>query len=223
MQDGKEGWLVQRLRRKVETPDPESGMRCTASQLAHSIAAWLSMPPEFRPLENLIYGTIRNSSMFVETEFLSLAQGLESLHRLTDSRTLTDKMTFKTVLKTLLQSIRRVCQNSALADRMSDSIRYANEPSFKNRIEALVARVEPAHVSELLGDAKKFEQILRATRNFFTHPGIAQNSKVLTSSKDIFLFNQKLHSFLRLLMLLYVGFLEDTIFEAVRHQPKKWR
>jgi hypothetical protein len=221
--EGQEGWLVQRLRGKVERPDLQSWVQCTASQLAQSMTAWLSMPPEFRPLENLIYGTIRNSSMFVETEFLSLAQGLESLHRLTDSGTLTDKLTFKTILKALLQSIRSVCKNSALADRISDAIRYANEPSFKNRIESLIARISPEHARILLGDARKFEQALRTTRNFFTHPGIPKKTGVLASPKDIFLFNQKLHAFLRMLMLLYVGFPEDAIFEALRHQSNKGR
>jgi len=184
--ESEEGWLVQRLRGKVDKPDEQSWIQCTAPQLAHSIEAWLSMPQEFRPLENLIYGTIRNSSMFVETEFLSLAQGLESLHRVTDSRLPTDTVT------------------------------------FKNRIESLVARVSPEGARTLLGDPQLFEQSLRKTRNFFTHPGIPKTTGVLSSAKEIFLFNQKLHAFLRLLMLLHVGFPEDAVFEPVRYQSKKW-
>jgi hypothetical protein len=184
--ESEEGWLVQRLRGKVEKPDEQSWIRCTAPQLAHSIEAWLSMPQELRPLENLIYGTIRNSSMFVETEFLSLAQGLESLHRLTDSRAPTDKVT------------------------------------FKDRIESLIARVSPDRARTLLGDPQLFEQSLRKTRNFFTHPGIPKTAGVLSRVKEIFLLNQKLHAFLRLLMLLYVGFPEDAVFDLVQYQSKRW-
>jgi len=40
--------------------------------------------------------------------------------------------------------------------------------------------------------------------------------------KELFLFNQKLHAFLRLLTLVYVGFPEDVVFEPVRYQSKKW-
>jgi hypothetical protein len=36
--------------------------------------AWLTTSEDFRPVENLVYGAIRNTPLFVETEFLSLAQ-----------------------------------------------------------------------------------------------------------------------------------------------------
>ena len=124
--------------------------------------------------------------MFVETEFLSLAQGLESLHRLTNSVAPTAKVT------------------------------------FKSRIESLIARVSPDRARTLLGDPQLFEESLRKTRNFFTHPGIPKTTGVLTRPKELFLFNQKLHAFLRLLMLLCVGFTEDVVFEPVQYQSKKW-
>jgi hypothetical protein len=218
-----EGWLVGRTRGKVEKPDEECWIRCNASQLSASIAAWLSMPETFRPFENLVYGTIRNTPLFVETEFLSLAQGLESLHRLTESGTLAPPSVFKRVLKALLLSIRSVCPSPALADRLCDAIRYANEPSFKNRIESLLNRITAQHARELLGDPQLFEETLRRTRNFLTHVGIRKQNGVLVGTKEIFLFNQKLHALLRLLMLQYLGFPEDLVFGPVKYQSRKWK
>jgi len=220
--DGRKGWLVRRQPGKIEKHDPQASFTCDFSQLAAAIAAWFSATEDVRPLQNFVYGTVRDSSMFVETEFLSLAQALESLHRLTDSTTLAVASTFKRICTSIIDTIRVVCPNSALARRLEESVQFANEPSFRNRIEALLARLNPEDARVLLGDPTQFEQTLRQTRNYLTHLGIHTQSRVLTSARDLFLFNQKLHALLRLLMLMNVGFPENVVFEAIRFQSQKW-
>ena len=216
------GWLVLPRKGKAEKPDVQAWAKGDSSQLAVALAAWLSTPEEFRPLENLVYGMIRHSSLFVETEFLSLAQALESLHRLSDPSTVVDPRLFRHALKRLCQVIAEQCGASAIAARFLDSIRHANEPSFQSRINSLLSQITPEHAARLVGDLGAFERTLRQTRNYFTHPGIAKKSKVITGAKDLFLFNQKLHALLRLLLLINVGFSEDDVFEAVYHQSRQW-
>ncbi|MCI0625318.1 MAG: hypothetical protein L0387_27355 [Acidobacteria bacterium] len=198
----KEGWVVHRRRSKAQKPDVSVSIRCDQAQLSNAVAAWFSVPEEFGPVENLIYGTIRHSSMFVETEFLSLAQAIESFHRVTEHGRIEDASSFRRVLKTVLTAINDCCGDSQLATHLKDSIRHANEPTFQDRIKALLERLLPEHVSKLAGDRDEFEQTLRQTRNHFTHPGAKKKSKVLTGAKGLFLFNQKLHALLRLLMLV---------------------
>ncbi len=106
--------------------------------------------------------------------------------------------------------------------RLLDAIRYCNEPSFRHRIESLVSRISQTTAQKLLGDTALFEQTLRHTRNYFTHPGIKKQSRVLTEAADLFLFNQKLHAFLRLLMLLHLGFPEEDVCEPVQYQSRRW-
>jgi len=217
-----EGWFVRRQRGRVEKHDIQASFRCDLSQLSGAIAAWLSATDELRPVQNLVYGTVRDSAMSAETEFLSLAQGLESFHRLTDRSALVPASIFRRICDVLVPTIAAVCNNHALAERLEDAIRFANEPSFKKRIESLITRIRPDHAELLLGDPIEFEQTLRQTRNFFTHLGIKRQSKVITTGGDLFLFNQKLHAFLRLLMLLNVGFPEELVFGSVRYQSRKW-
>jgi hypothetical protein len=218
-----EGWVVRPRQGKLQKPDPQCAVRCTADQLAQALNAWLNMPNEFRSLENLIYGTLRNSSLYVETEFLALAQGIEALHRLTDRERLADQQTFKRVLKSVLGTIRTACPNSNLSTRLVESIRHANEPAFRNRIEWLIRRIDPNNAKSLLGDPTLFEMNLRRTRNFLTHPGIRRSNGVLAGAGELFSLNQKLHAFLRLHMLLHVGFPESVAFEPVLYQSRKWR
>jgi len=56
---------------------------CTTAELANSVAIWLNEPPRFRSVESLALGVLRKGKLFVETEFLSLAQALEGFHRAT--------------------------------------------------------------------------------------------------------------------------------------------
>jgi hypothetical protein len=81
------GSVVSADRSKKQPTDISVWVRCNASQLETAVTRWLSQPEEFRSLEGLVYGTIRHSSLFVETEFLSLAQALESFHRISSRST----------------------------------------------------------------------------------------------------------------------------------------
>jgi hypothetical protein len=221
----KDGCVIRRapVDAPAEEPDVQAWIRADASQLAEAIIAWMTTPEDFRPVENLVYGVIRSTPLFVETEFLSLAQALESLHRLTDTSTMVERSLFQRIYTALEQRIRTICGDPSLAARFEDAIRYANEPSFRNRMDSLLSRVGTDHAKTLLGDLSVFERTLRQTRNFLTHPGIRRQSQVLTGTKDLFLFNQKLHALLRLLVLLNLGVSEDIAFEPVRYQSQKWK
>jgi hypothetical protein len=183
--NGTSGWVIRPRGSKSQKSDVRVWIRCDASQLSSAIAAWLDKPAVFRLVENLVYGTVRHSSMFVETEFLSLAQAVESLHRVTD-RT------------------------------------GGRERSFRKRIEDLLARLDGRTVAKVIGDRAVFEQTLRETRNYFTHPGIRKRARVITDPKELFLFNQRLHAWLRLLMLVDLAFPEALAIEPVCQQLQRW-
>jgi hypothetical protein len=119
----------------------------------------------FRPLENLVHGAIRGSLLIVETEFLSLAQAIESFHRLTDTTTIVPPDSFTVMFKSLSRTIAEQYKDPEIVTRLPDAIRYCNEPSFRNRIESLVSRISQTTAQKLLGDTALFEQSLRQTGN----------------------------------------------------------
>jgi ApeA N-terminal domain 1 len=73
----------------------------------------------------------------------------------------------------------------------------------------------------LLGNEGEFIDKLKDTRNFFTHPGIERKPTVLLDPLELYTFNQRLHAFLRLLVLMYVGFDEKVVFEPTFSQVPK--
>ena len=217
------GWLVRLRGGKVEKPSVAIWLRCDSSQLSNAVASWFSMSEEFTPLENLIYGTIRHSSLIVETEFLALAQAIESFHRLTDKSTVVVPELFAQVQKDLSGFISgQTWGNSPIAERCLEAINFTNDPTFKSRIQRLLAGIDAERLKKLIGDPLVFEQTLRQTRNYFTHPGTRKKGTVLTDGKELFLFNQRLHVLLRLLMLKTIGFAEDAIFDQMFQQSRRY-
>jgi ApeA N-terminal domain 1 len=127
---------------------------------------------------------------------------------------------FEGIRKAVSESIDR-CATGPIADRLKESIGFANGPTFHDRIERLLNRLPAALVEKLLGNPKEFEQALRQTRNFFTHQGGKQKSKVLTKPGELFLMNQKLHALLRWLLLTHFGFPAELVFEPVFQQANR--
>ena len=220
--NSKKGYFLDHRLFNAESSRYERVIRCTPEQLCKALERWFSVPDTLRQVENLIYGTIRNSSLFVETEFLSLAQAIESFHRVTDNSLLMAACDFKEVKRVLRGLIVFFLKTApTMQNRLIESISHANELTFRDRIELLVDRLSSGNASRLLGDEAQFVKQLRDTRNHFTHPGISRKSTVLLEPLQLYNFNQRLHAFLRLLVLLYVGFQEEAVFESVFSQAPK--
>jgi hypothetical protein len=213
------GYVIEETLARAGKVNPSGAVECTSAHLGDAMRRWLSVPEQFRAVENLIYGTIRNSSLFVETEFLSLAQAVESLHRVTDNSLIMAEAEFKEVKRVLSALFNFFFRaETEIRERLRESVAHANEPTFRGRVWSLVARISEPRAVSLLGPLDNFVDALVNTRNFFTHAGITLKSDVLTDPVSLFTLNQKLHAFLRLLVLLYVGFPEDLVFEKVRSQ-----
>jgi ApeA N-terminal domain 1 len=138
------GDFIGRRWSKAESAQHDRVIDCTPEQLYSTLERWFSVPDELRQVENLIYGTIRNSSLFVATEFLSLAQAIESFQRVTDKTLLMPTAEYKRVRRMLGKLFSRCFKaEPQILTRLKESIAHANEPAFRNRIKSLIARLSP--------------------------------------------------------------------------------
>jgi len=208
---------------KSEKRDVQAWVGSSWSHTSFALSTWLSTPEGFRTLENLVGGSLGSSQTAIETQFLGLAQAVESFHRLTDESTIMPEDAFRQVKTELNAFIGDKYKKTPIEQRLGEAVRFANEPSFRVRIERLLSRLSDEGVRNLLGDRVDFEQTLRQTRNYFTHPGTSKGRAVLVDPGEIFLFNQKLRALLRLLMLLNLDFTEREVLEKVTYQSRKWR
>jgi hypothetical protein len=140
-----------------------------------------------------------------------------------------DTKEFQSILKLVHVAIDEACppgvdvERTEVAKSLKDALIHSNEFTFRKRVDLLLQRISEQHRMELVGDAEISDRTLRQTRNYFTHLGTKKKGNVLTGTSELFLFNQKLHALLRILMLIYVGLPEDQVFEPVLRQASKWK
>ena len=157
------GTVITKLNNRVRRFDLRECVRCTPSQLANSIATWLSESREFRSVENLALGVVRKGKLFVETQFLSLAQALEGIHRVTGHTTVVNRAAFRQVRKKIAALLKRENVDSALTERI-----------YASRLTGLCQRLSGSLLVHMQIDPEQFvaESLLPET---FTHMRAAEH------------------------------------------------
>jgi len=221
---GEESAHVNFRRKKYVRPfDPRESVWCTSTQLASSIAHWLSESREFRRVESLVLGVVRKGKLFIETEFLSLAQALEGVHRVTERISVADRAAFRQVRKKIVALLKQENVDAALSKRICDSMSHVNDPAFASRLTALCQRIGGTLLQRMGIDPAHFVADVVATRNFYTHTGSkARQKKIPDSGLELFLLNQKMRSLLRGVLLLHLGLPEGQVSQVVEREATRY-
>jgi hypothetical protein len=200
-------------------------LRHSNSQLAHAISTWLSESEGFREIENLLLGVLRKGKLFVETEFLSLAQALEGFHRATGGdESKMDKSSFKALRAKIEDFLEEQKVDDETAMKVNAAVAYSNQTSFRSRLKELCGRIGQSTLGEMKIDPDAFAASVTNTRNFFTHAGGASDEKKQPlRGGDLFLLSQKMRALLRGVFLLHLGFPEPQFKDLVVREATKWR
>lgn len=217
------GWLVQRIPLRNEKVSYQSFVACEKHEMARALSKWLAVPQSQQPVEVTVLGMLRKSSLFVETEFLALAQALEGFGRIHFERGLMPKEEFKNGLTKLREKLCQLWGDSEIVKRCSDALSTANEASFGHRLGLTYDLLSADFAAKLLGNRKDFTGKVVKTRNYFTHLGIEKEKYVADTPKELFLLNQRLHAFLRCVMLLDLGVSEAALTGPIMHQVLRWK
>jgi hypothetical protein len=223
---GKEddGWLIQKRKRRREKVNYASWVRCKNAEIALALAKWIAVPEDERPVEKTVLGMVRKSSLFVETEFLALAQALEGFGRLRFEKGLITKAEFKSGMAKLRDALCALWgENSEITKRCFDALSSSNEASYGQRLERTYDMLSPDFALQLLGERSPFVRRVVQTRNYLTHLGISKGTLVVDDGKELFLLNRRLHAFLRCVMLIDLGMSENTLKEPILYQGTRWK
>lgn len=216
------GWLIKHQRRRRQKPNLQLWVRCEPHVVAGALASWLAVPEDERAIEKTLLGTLRKSSLFVETEFLSLAQALEAFGRLHFDALLIPKAEFKEGLKQIKATIQTLWGEAPVAERCSQILNNANETSFGERLRRTFGLLPVEFLERHFGKTANLAQTVVQTRNFFTHLGIHAGTVVVQGGKEMFLLNQKLTALLRCVMLLELGIPFEHLRDPIAYQAQRW-
>jgi hypothetical protein len=219
------GAVIRKQHASVEKYKMLDSLRHSNSQLAHAISTWLSESEGFREIENLLLGVLRKGKLFLETEFLSLAQALEGFHRATGGdESKMDKVSFKVLRGKIEKFLEEQKVDDETAKKVNAAVAYCNQTSFRSRLKELCSRISQSTLGEMKIDPDVFAASVMNTRNFFTHAGgSSDEKKEPLKGKELFLLSQKMRALLRGVFVLHLGFPEPQFKELIVREATKWR
>lgn len=169
-------------------------------------------------------GVLRKGKLFLETEFLSLAQALEGFHRVTGEDDKLDKPAFKELRAKIEKFLTEQKVEEETAARVNSAVAYSNQTSFRSRLKELCSRITHGTLGNMEIVPEEFIDVIVCTRNFFTHAGSSPDEKKEpVTGSQLFFLNQKMRALLRGVFLLHLGFLEQEFQELIVREATKWK
>jgi hypothetical protein len=221
--DDENAHVVMRRHTELSQYNPLDAVRPTTDELSKAISIWLSAPEKFESVENLALGIIRKGKLFIETEFLSLAQALEGVHRATVTSEIVPDTEFKKVAKKISSVLKKDKVDAALRQRIGEVLSYANGQTFRWRLNKLCDSFTESLRKRMQIKRDELVPVIVATRNSFTHAGGSEENGGPSPTLDLFLLNQKMRALLRGSLLLYVGIPEKQMANILVREATRWR
>jgi hypothetical protein len=125
---------------------------------------------ELRSAMDLYFSIVNSPSLYLEVQFLNLAQALESLHRSGGPATLLPNEQFAEVrrrMETMLQANDLQLPKDARF-ALCRRLEYWNEVSLRRRLKAVVEALRP-EAQRTMGSRQSFVHAVADARNYLTH------------------------------------------------------
>lgn len=194
---------------EVHRHDMLFGYGDVAEQLEEILTEWIKNYESSEPAFNLYFSTKSGVHEYMESIFLSLCRGIETLHRRNSQDTQMSEDEFSDLKDEILNAIADKKQKRWIEEKM----RYANELSLRKRMKQMI---EP--FKELFGNSKNkrglFIGKIVDTRNYLTHYDRSLESKV-AGGEDLWKLRLKLEALFQLHFLRLIGIDANTIESIV--------
>lgn len=174
------------------------------------IKNWLIDYDKLRPVYSAYFGTVTNSKMFLEQEFLSLIQALESYHRRMMGGAYMDKDDYKPYAESLYSQISSDISSSHRSS-LKNRIKYGYEFSLRKRLKEIIEKYNSI-ASPIISNKEHFIEDVVNTRNYFTHLDDNGKESAVLGILDLDKLTRKIK------FLLEICFLEELGFEFERIQ-----
>lgn len=184
-----------------------------SEQITEVLSLWFAKASLLRSVYDLFFGTFYNPGMYIQFQFLSLMQALESFHRVIKGGKYISNDDWKPYRSTLANAI-SVELDSGHRESLKSRIKYGNEYSLRKRIGELLESLNENTLSRLSPKDKYFTGVIVDTRNYLTHYD-DELKDVALKNADLYWANQRLRILISLLLLKEIGIQEKLIFDSM--------
>lgn len=168
---------------------------------------WIDAYENIDPALNLYFSTKNNIYKYLDTKFLALVQGLETLHRRTSDEKLMPDSEFKALYEGLLLH----CPEKS-REWLEGRLKHGNELSLRKRLKNIIAPFK-----SLIGNSDDQKNTINGilnTRNYLTHYDKSIESSAENGIKLHYLC-QKMEAIFQLTFLSILGFNDGEILLMV--------
>ena len=169
---------------------------------------WFGKAELLKPVYDLFFGTLYNPSMYLELQFLSLIQAVESYHRRRFGGKYLSDEDYKGAYDTLVNAIPDSVKGD-FKQSLKSRIQYGNEFSLRTRLKRLFNSDEYQEIlNEFVENKGDFIGAVVDTRNYLTH---YEGEEKAAIGKELAPFIQKLKILLKICLLTELGFSSEEI------------
>ncbi|WP_367105808.1 HEPN domain-containing protein [uncultured Psychrobacter sp.] len=172
---------------------------------------WMAAYEALSPALALYFAYHLGAYRFLDSKFLALAQGLETLHRRTSSELSMSESDFEEMLSEIIDN----CP-TAHKDWLRMKLHFANELSLRKRLQDLF---EP--YSDLFGSKKDMKHVIGkivTTRNYLTHYSLDLKEQASTGS-DLFKIVKSMEALFTIHFLAIIGMDKKDVIKTTKTSP----
>ena len=187
--------------------------RDVADQLDEMMIKWFEVYESLKPALDLYFASKTQTSLFLDTKVLLLAQALETLHRRTTQETEMPEEEFTN----LLEVVTRNCPETR-REWVSGRLRYANELTFRHRIQRLLESF-----GHYFGEGRARTDLINRvcdTRNYLTHYDEKSTKNRASQPRELFTIHGKLEALFLLHLLRLMGLDAPSIDALVQKSAR---
>ncbi|HJH27711.1 MAG TPA: hypothetical protein C5S37_13335 [Methanophagales archaeon] len=169
---------------------------------------WFEKADLLEPVYDLYFGTLYTPDMYIQHQFLSLIQAIESFHRRRYGGKYLPDDDYKRVRDVLENAIPDEVENNH-RQSLESRIRYGNEFSLRTRLKEIFDKYQE-NLNEFIERKEAFIGCVVDTRNYLTHYE-EDPEKCVARGEDLYHFIQKLKILLEICLLTELGFSSEEI------------
>lgn len=194
-------------------------------QIEKILAKWLSNAEIIKPVYDLYFSTLYNSSIYQEFQFLSLAQAVETYHRqVYGGKYQSNDVFLNGLYKVLVAAIPGDVNDDFRSSLKGGKLRYANEYSLRKRLLELGKHIAANDLElNFLYDEEHrglFAENVTNTRNYFTHYPDELKGIAAKGGDDLRDLIRKLRLIIQICFLEQLGFPFDKIKDIFKKKPE---
>jgi hypothetical protein len=189
-----------------------------ADKIEKVMALWFLKAQNLRSVYDLFFGTFYNPGMYLQFQFLSLIQAIESYHRVTKGGKYLSDESWQPYRENLANQI-PIELDGGHRESLKSRIKYGNEYSLRKRLGELLLTIDEKSLSVLFPSINFLTGTIVDTRNYLTHYDDELKDSSLKGA-DLYWANQRLRIFLTLLLLKEIEIDENVILESMKENNK---